>query len=767
MPQNIVFKITADTSGFDEGLKKTGVEVDNVNKKTKQATHEVGQFQKALGNIGGMVAGAFAVSSLIAFGKEVAKTRAEIESLTTRIADIKGGQEAGNRAMEDLRQTANQLGIEFKELAGSYTAFVGGAKASGMEIGKAEKVFKSMTIAIKGSGASAEQSRRAFTALTQMISKNSIMAEELRGQLAEALPSAVGIMAKSLNVSTAELGKMMERGELIASEVLPKFAKEMENTFGANAQKMATSLSAEIARMGNKWDELLETVGRTGAIEASISLLTYGIEGLSASVAMLTGQWAEYQQAVINAERASQLDEQGKRIDAQIQKRIETLRKAGLTEDEINQELTASYNKYVEEVEEGDRRIQASQKKLFGGGIVITEQSVRELELKRATRDILLDSINALKDTGIVQAGNTKLTKEELRAIEALRKERERLNELELDRLLQATQLSATDPFDYQIAEATFDADIEDKRLKAENKMLDEIFKANEQALDERHKYGEITEEDYLRKRLELYEQFGKDVRKVEAEITEYEKNYGKERTKAVWTEAQSRVFATDMTLDTLNALNNAYTISQTNQLQEQLEKGIISQEQYEQSLRKIKRRQAVLDKAGALFNIALNTAQGVTSASGSVLGLPLAPVIAALGAAQAGIVLATPIPYNKGAKKVPMVRGAVRGKDSVHAILTPNERVVPEDINSQPGYSALMDLAHDRKISDKEAGFIAKLATGGVYSSQQSSEIDYNLLGKSIAKYIPHTDVRIDHNGIAVITDRSHANMSRLKTRL
>jgi hypothetical protein len=113
------------------------------------------------------------------------------------------------------------------------------------------------------------------------------------------------------------------------------------------------------------------------------------------------------------------------------------------------------------------------------------------------------------------------------------------------------------------------------------------------------------------------------------------------------------------------------------------------------------------------------------------------------------------------------MVRGAVRGKDSVHAILTPNERVVPEDINSQPGYSALMDLAHDRKISDKEAGFIAKLATGGVYASQQGSDIDYNQLGKSIAKYIPHTDVRIDHNGIAVITDRSHANMNRLKTRL
>jgi hypothetical protein len=221
-------------------------------------------------------------------------------------------------------------------------------------------------------------------------------------------------------------------------------------------------------------------------------------------------------------------------------------------------------------------------------------------------------------------------------------------------------------------------------------------------------------------------------------------------------------------TFDLLSALNARYTQSQTQQLQEQLQQGVISQEAYEAQMRKIKRRQAVIDKAGALFTIGMNTAIALSNPSNLASFGAISPFIIALGALQASTVIASPIPYNKGTKKVPMVRGAVRGKDSVHAILTPNERVVPEDINSQPGYSALMDLAHDRKISDKEAGFIAKLATGGVYAGQQGSgEIDYNQLGKSIAKYIPHTDVRIDHNGIAVITDRSHANMNRLKTRL
>jgi tape measure domain-containing protein len=800
MAQNIVFKISADTSNFDAGMKKTGAEVDNVNKKTKQATAEVGQFQKALGNIGTMVAGAFAVSELIAFGKEMTKVSAQMESLKVRLDGLYGSQEKGTDVFSDLAFMANKYGIELKSLTESYSQFVSGAKASGMEVGKAEKIFKSMTIAIQGSGASAEQAKRAMTALVQMIGKNTVQAEELRGQLGEAIPSAVGIMAKSLNVTTEELGKMMQRGELLASEVLPKFAEEMENAFGENASKLASGLQADLARLDNAWTSLYLTAANSGASVLGVKILIGTIKTLensfigaratfSALIAPFDGgeamnnflidlekagieeyeaEYRAFQQRQIDSfittseeqkktskETAEQLIKDAEYADS---KRIKLLKKVGKITKEEQANIDHRYGKTPEVREKVMNDLITERSKL-------TEDEQKQLIELRVKADLYRQasqSIEAPKQKSV------NLTKEEVKEMEKLRKEQEKLDEIELDRLIEATKLASIDPFEFQIAEATYDAEKEDLRLKKEQKMLDEIFKAQEDALRDRFDFGEITEEDHFQRRLELYKQFGKDVRIVEAEILKYEKDFAKERAKETWTEAESRVYATDKTLETLNMLNNAYTQSQTNQLQKQLEQGVISQEQYEQSLRKIKRRQAVIDKAGALFNIAINTAQGVSSAAGSVLGLPLAPVIGALGAIQAGIVLATPIPYNKGTKKVPMVRGAVRGKDSVHAILTPNERVVPEDINTQPGYSALMDLAHDRKISDKEAGFIAKLATGGVYAGQQSSgEIDYNQLGKSIAKYIPHTDVRIDHNGIAVITDRSHANMNRLKTRL
>lgn len=51
--------------------------------------------------------------------------------------------------------------------------------------------------------------------------------EELKSQLSESLPSAVQIAAKAMGVTTQELFKMMEQGQLMATDFLPKFTVEL------------------------------------------------------------------------------------------------------------------------------------------------------------------------------------------------------------------------------------------------------------------------------------------------------------------------------------------------------------------------------------------------------------------------------------------------------------------------------------------------------------------------------------------------------------
>lgn len=73
-------------------------------------------------------------------------------------------------------------------------------------------------------------------------------------------------------------------------------------------------------------------------------------------------------------------------------------------------------------------------------------------------------------------------------------------------------------------------------------------------------------------------------------------------------------------------------------------------EKEYQAKANQIKRRQAISDKISALFQIALNTAMGITNALSKVVTTPLVPIIAAAGAVQAAVVASRPIPkFAKG----------------------------------------------------------------------------------------------------------------------
>lgn len=77
---------------------------------------------------------------------------------------------------------------------------------------------------------------------------------------------------------------------------------------------------------------------------------------------------------------------------------------------------------------------------------------------------------------------------------------------------------------------------------------------------------------------------------------------------------------------------------------------------QYDERQRAIKKRQAEQQKANAIFNILINTAQGIVSALASTPpNVPLSIAIGAIGAVQAGIVAAQQVPeFWKGTDNAP-----------------------------------------------------------------------------------------------------------------
>jgi tape measure domain-containing protein len=768
MAQNIVFRVVADTQPAVDGMNK-------LDSATKQVKNDVSGLDSALGKIGAITAGAFAVDKLIAFGKEAAKVAGEMESIRIRLNSIAGGVNEGGVAMQQLQSLANRLGLEFKGLAGEYAKFVGAAKASGIEVAKADKIFKSMSVAIAGSGANAEQSGRAFTALTQMMGKGKISAEELRGQLGEALPSAFGIMAKSMGVTTAQLDKMMANGELMASEVLPKFATEMENAFGADAEKLAKGLNANINRLTNSWDALLTQVGQSKVTALAVDALSFSVEALSAAWALVTDNYGKYQQSKINAERDAKVSEQMQPIVKQIRKEIDSYGDAEVALDELGKK----YATLSSEIEDADRRIENNRKRRIGVGAdkAITSEFITQNEAKRATLKVMEDELNILRESQKGEVVSTKLTKEQEKSIERRRKQLEKIQELkakeegiqpgaeqnapELARQAFLQQFFKWQDGAYERNEKKRLANIDKLQDASEQFQIDQksVFNSELIALNDKYTKALITDEDYLKELAKLREKYGlkekKDTETKETDIA----NIKASKQQLI---RQMAIDTASGTVDTIMAYKQKELDGEAEMIEKQREAGLIGQEQYDQQLRAIKRKQAVADRINAIAQIAIGTAVQVATNPP-----PLAPFLIALGAIQTGIVLAQPMAYNKGTKRVPMMRGAVRGRDSVHAILTPDERVVPADINTQPGYSALLDLAQDKKISDKEAGFLAELATSGMRRTTTQQSIDPDTIGRAIAKYIPHTNVAINERGIAVITERSQTEIRRLRRRI
>lgn len=89
---------------------------------------------------------------------------------------------------------------------------------------------------------------------------------------------------------------------------------------------------------------------------------------------------------------------------------------------------------------------------------------------------------------------------------------------------------------------------------------------------------------------------------------------------------------------------------------EDQLAQGVINNEQYnakkialeeqhDQKVRQLKRKQAIFDKAKAILDIAINTASGVVRAASGVITAGMIPWIIATGAIEAAAVAATPIP--------------------------------------------------------------------------------------------------------------------------
>ena len=271
----IKVKYVLDTSEFDklskdevrakQELQKFNQELRNTAKEGKQATTSVKSgldgINSSASSLKSTIGGLFAVGSIVAFGKQVLDVTANFESLRTSIEFASGSMKEGQKNFAFLIDLSKRYGKDLQALAGSYSSFSASARLAGLEQRESNRIFESAVKASAALGKSTADTQGILLAFSQIISKGTVQAEELRGQIGERLPGAFNLAAKAMGVNTQQLNKMLEQGQVVSADFLPKFAIELENAFGAAAEKKVNSLNAAIGRFSTGWDRLLESPG--------------------------------------------------------------------------------------------------------------------------------------------------------------------------------------------------------------------------------------------------------------------------------------------------------------------------------------------------------------------------------------------------------------------------------------------------------------------------------------------------------------------------
>jgi tape measure domain-containing protein len=223
-------------------------------------------FAAALG------AGGLGLTNLVSRFIEVAK---ESSRVTTALKNVSGtmGQFAENQRF--LLDMAKKYGLEINALTGNYAKFTAAASISGMTILEQRKIFESMSRAVTAFGMSAEDSNGVFLALSQMMSKGKISSEELRLQMGERIPIALQAMARAAGTSVAGLDELMKKGKLMSADVLPKFAKALDEMIpNVDTDNLETSLN----RLKNAFTELVDEADIKGKYKSLIDWVTSAVK---------------------------------------------------------------------------------------------------------------------------------------------------------------------------------------------------------------------------------------------------------------------------------------------------------------------------------------------------------------------------------------------------------------------------------------------------------------------------------------------------------
>ena len=204
------------------------------------------------------------------------------EQLMLGLKAVNGSLEGAERDFTLLTNVAMESGLSIQTLGDNFLKLTASSKGTILEGERIRTLFGQVSQALMVLGTDTVTTTRAFNAMSQMMSKGQIYSEELKGQLAEAIPGALNIMSRALGITTQQMLQLMESG-LLTSNALVAFGYQLSSEFQV-AEGSARTFNQVINDVVNQWTLAMKGIGDTGVW----TLLKTVIANTAGSMTMLT-----------------------------------------------------------------------------------------------------------------------------------------------------------------------------------------------------------------------------------------------------------------------------------------------------------------------------------------------------------------------------------------------------------------------------------------------------------------------------------------------
>lgn len=209
----------------------------------------------------------------------------KIDPIIGRYTALTGSREGGQKEFKYVQDVSTQYSVGTESASQQYSQLAVAAKGTKLEGDGVKDLFEAISASSRALNLSMFDTELVFNAYTQILAKGKLSMEELRQQLSEKFPPAMGIFAQALGVSVPEMTTLIGKGAVLSEDILPKVAVALKQNFGAAAREAGDSFTGSITRLENAKFNLgaALTTGLGGAFSAYNNFAAFIIEKFAGS----------------------------------------------------------------------------------------------------------------------------------------------------------------------------------------------------------------------------------------------------------------------------------------------------------------------------------------------------------------------------------------------------------------------------------------------------------------------------------------------------